>query len=394
VGTTPDFIADREPQFRRFQKALDEFPEKRRNFVVTGLRGVGKTVLLKEYETRARDAGWVVIREDWVSRYRDEAAFIQSLVANFETIITRLSAARKLSQAATKALNSIRSDLGFELADGVTVTFGASKNQAPLEERLAKAMATTGKLAQQAGRPVLLLYDEAHEVRDRGNKGQFPLKTFLNALVDVQDKEFPIMLGVSGLPPLQSNLRKARTHAERLFEVEQLDYLSLDAGPKGQPSPAAKALIEPARRSQVKFDPDTAERIAGDVDGYPYFIQRYGDELWDAAFDAGLDRIDDDVYESQRNAIEDKLDIFYEGRFDDAKPADQQTLSRAGSLGGETFTMKAIQELVGAHRYRALQQSIARLDRDGLLYRVRHGEYAFTSPRFGDFLRRKHPLAT
>ncbi len=47
VGTRPPYLAGREQQIHRFQRMLEDYPEKRRNLRVTGLRGVGKTVLLK-----------------------------------------------------------------------------------------------------------------------------------------------------------------------------------------------------------------------------------------------------------------------------------------------------------------------------------------------------------
>ena len=73
VGTRPPYLAGREQQIHRFQRLLEDYPEKRRNLRVTGLRGVGKTVLLKEYERIAKRHEWVVVRRDWSTRLCDEA---------------------------------------------------------------------------------------------------------------------------------------------------------------------------------------------------------------------------------------------------------------------------------------------------------------------------------
>jgi AAA ATPase domain len=393
VGTVPAFLADRDRELRSFLHALDEVPDKQYNFRVTGLRGVGKTVLIKEYEKAARNAGWLVVREEWSERYRDEPAFTRRVVTDFGSVISMLSLARRLAADAQSTLQHIKTELAWELQGGLTMRVSASAApQTPFEDRMATAVDHMGRLALRSGRSILLLYDEAHTVRDNKNKAQLPLKTFLGAIVRAQENGLPIVLGLTGLPFLSANLRKARTHSERLFDPVELGNLTTKPGASGRPSAAALALIEPTKAGPVKFDPQIAERVAEDVDGYPYFIQKYGDDLWNAAFDAGLSVIDDSVYQSQRDAIQDDLDIrFYEGRFDDAKRADQQTLRLAGSLNDESFTMSAIQELHSRSNYRATQQSLNRLIQDGLIYRVRYGEYAYTAPRFGDFLRRKHP---
>jgi DNA replication protein DnaC len=68
VGTTPPYLADREEQLQRFRAYLRDFPDKRRNVRLSGLRGVGKTVLLKEYRAEASERDWVVVRRDLTPR--------------------------------------------------------------------------------------------------------------------------------------------------------------------------------------------------------------------------------------------------------------------------------------------------------------------------------------
>jgi len=75
---------------------------------------------------------------------------------------------------------------------------------------------------------------------------QYPLNALLGAFVRAQDENeppLPVMLVVSGLPPLVQNLQAVRSHSERLFRVEELGNLSLTPAHRGEPSPAALALI-------------------------------------------------------------------------------------------------------------------------------------------------------
>jgi hypothetical protein len=147
--------------------------------------------------------------------------------------------------------------------------------------------------------------------------------------------------------------------------------------------------VEPP--SEITYDEGVAERVAHDVDGYPYFIQWFGEALWDAADLHGEHTISDELYTRERRAIQSSLDDeFFEPRYRDARQADQGTLRVAASLGGERFT-KADLDTATGRSTGALAQSLTRLIADNLTYRDDHGVYAYTAPMFGEFMRRRHP---
>jgi hypothetical protein len=393
VGKPPPYLADREAQLRRFRRYLDDFPDNRRNVRVTGLRGVGKTVLIKEYRKASRAREWIVIKRDLTPRLNDERDFAMAITADLEGAIGELSMAARVGKLVTAARESVSAVVN--LGEGVTVKIGAPKAAKPavLEDRIRDAMVKLGLLAKRAGRGVLFLYDEAHVLYDRPRAGQFPLSALLSGFVEVQDREedLPVMLVMSGLPPLATNLQAARSHSERFFKVEELGNLSLEGG-ADEPSPAAAALTKAVESSEISFPLEVAERVAADVSGYPYFVQWYGEALWDAADDAGLDAIEPRLYDSAHESIQDGLDTeFFEGRYDEAKRAEQTTMRVAGSLGGESFRVGDLVKELSALKSGAVQQSLNRLTQNNLIYRVRYGEYAYTAPLFGDFLRRRHP---
>jgi AAA ATPase domain len=393
VGKPPPYLADREAQLKRFRRYLDGFPENRRNVRVTGLRGVGKTVLIKEYRKAARAREWIVIKRDLTPRLNEEQDFATAITADLESAIGELSMVARVGRLVTAARESLSAV--FDLGEGVTVKIGAPKaaKAAVLEDRIRDAMVKLGLLAKKAGRSVLFLYDEAHVLYDRPRTGQFPLSALLSGFVEVQDHEedLPVMLVMSGLPPLATNLQSARSHSERFFKVEELRNLGLQGG-AGEPSPAAAALTRAVESSEISFPLEVAERVAADVSGYPYFIQWYGEALWDAADDAGLDVIEPQLYGIAHESIQDGLDTeFFEGRYEEAKRAEQTTLRIAGSMGGESFRVGDLVEACSRLKPGAVQQSLNRLTQNNLIYRVRYGEYAYTAPLFGDFLRRRHP---
>jgi hypothetical protein len=398
VGTTPPYLAGREPQLRRFKRLLEDYPEKRRNLRITGLRGVGKTVLLKEFERVAKadeQRHWVVVRRDFVPRMVGEVDFVVALAEYLRTAAEEVSFRVRVKNrlgAALKAIGEIQLQV-----EGVTMTVGPggrAERARILEDRLRTAFLELGQLAAEAGRGVIFMFDEAHEVFDQPRKHEFPLSALLSAVVAAQDQEdppLPMMLVLCGLPPLVGHLQDARSHSERLFRAE--DIANLRVEPDGdQASEAELALTRPTEGGPIKYAPSAAERVVRDVDGYPYFIQWYGEALWDAADEVGLGVIDVPLYDGAKRLIQRALDHeFYEGRYGDARAADQLTLRVAASLGGESFTVADLNAVLTARNANANAQSLKRLVDDNIIFRTKQGIYAYTAPLFGDFLRRVHP---
>jgi AAA ATPase domain len=392
VGTRPPYLAGRDLQVRQFERLLEDYPEKRRNLRITGLRGVGKTVLLKEYERIARRHNWVVVRRDWSPRLCAETDFATATAEHLRQAVMALSVKARIKKhvsAALRAIGQVQVCIGEEVT--LSLGPGTQPHAKVLEERLRDALVEVGALARAQGRGVALLFDEAHSVHDRPGRHQYPLGALLSAMVAVQDDDehpAPVMLVLCGLHPLSGNIHAARSNAERLFRAAEIGNLSLDPEPPATLSAAAQALVRPA--SDIVYADGVAERVARDVDGYPYFIQWFGEALWEAADLEDFDTIRMDLYERERAAIQQSLDNgFFEPRYRDARQADQGTLRVAASLGGERFTRAAL-DAATQRSTGALAQSLTRLIADNLIYRDDHGVYAYTAPLFGDFMRRRH----
>jgi hypothetical protein len=395
VGTTPPYLADRGEQLQRFRGYLRDFPDKRRNVRLSGLRGVGKTVLLKEYRAAARERDWVVIRRDLTGRLCQEQDFATAIADDLDTAIRAFSNVAKLKALLASARDAVGEiTIGLPGGASVSVRPGTSSSSI-LEDRVGKALIHVGRLAAKAQRGVAFLYDEAHTMQDHPRQRQYPLGALLGAFVQAQDDEelpLSVMLVVSGLPPLVQNLQAARSHAERLFRVEELGNLALAPAGRDEPSPAAFALIKPAADTGIRFERNVAEQVAADVDGYPYFIQKYGEALWDAADAASLHAVNAKLYAAARSRIQDALDAeFFENRYLDAPRADQLTLRVAAALDGEQFEIAKLAAQFDSRNANATQQSVNRLLKSNHIYRISQGIYAYTAPLFGDFVRRKYP---
>ncbi len=341
----------------------------------------------------ARHRDWVVIRHDWSERLCDETDFSNTIAEHLREAVEALSVKARVKRGVTTALDAI-SRVQVTIGGAVTLSVApgdAHPTRSVLEERLRVALTEVGNVAREQGRGVALMYDEAHSVRDRPDKGQYPLGALLSALVAAQDDDddpLPVTLVLCGLNPLTGNIHAARSNAERLFRAAEIANLSVTPVPPEELSAAAQALVRPA--TNITYADGIAERIARDVDGYPYFIQWFGESLWEAADIQGLDVIGEELYEREKPGIQQSLDEeFFMPRYREARQGDQETLRVAASLGDERFT-KADLDAATARSSGAASMSLSRLIAKHVVYRDDHGIYAYTAPMFGDFLRRRY----
>lgn len=377
VGVRPLYLAGRDASLRRFGAMLRAAPEQPASMRVTGLRGVGKTVLLGAFAESAEDANWESAELELQPSHNTDEAVHSAITALLERVRGRLSRLERLRLAAGKSLR----------AGSLAITWeDVSLSISPGSERegdLAQDLFATVELAIAKGRDgLVLLFDEAQLIRDeRDRHGEHPLSLLIAPLVALQRQELPLAVVVCGLPTLAANLQKARSYSERLFRGEEVDSL-----PDAE---ALEAFTRPLGQTDRSVTEEVAEAVVKEVEGYPYFIQLWGSELWDATDLAKSDRLTSALLNAARPEIYRRLDSdFYEPRVATLTPAEQDVLLasalcpypplRASDLN------KASDKTPGN-----VNVLLGRLVEAGALYRIRKGEYGYTAPKFRDFLQRK-----
>lgn len=377
VGVRPLYLAGRDPSVRRFSAMLRAAPEQQACMRVTGLRGVGKTVLLGAFAERAEEANWEPAEFELQPSHNTDDTLLEALGGLLGRVRQRLSRLERLRATAGRALRGGSLSASWE---DVSLTLAPGSDR---ESDLAEDIFSTAELAVSKGRDgIVLLLDEAQLIRDdRDRGGEHPLSLLIAPLVALQRQELPVALVVCGLPTLVSNLQKARSYSERLFRGETVDSLP--------PDEAFAAFTRPLEQTGRAADEDLSRSVVEEVEGYPYFLQLWGSELWDAADLAGVDRLTVDLLEEVRSDIYQRLDRdFYEPRVATLTPAEQDVLLasaacpypplRAADLGeASDKTPGNVNVLLG------------RLVEAGGLYRIRKGEYGYTAPKFRDFLLRR-----
>lgn len=377
VGVRPLYLAGREAPLRRFDAMLRAAPEQQANMRVTGLRGVGKTVLLETFAEHARERDWEPAFMELQPAHNTDSALATAIGSLLELTHKRLSRMARVRSAAGKALRSTSLSVNWEEVS-LSISFGSAR-----EEDLARELFNTIRLALAKGRKgVILLLDEAQLVHDeRGRRGEHPLSLLIAPIVALQRQELPLGLVLCGLPTLTGNLQKARSYSERLFRGEEIDSLA--------PEQALEAFTRPLEQTARKASAMLAKAVVAEVEGYPYFLQLWGSELWDAADLADVDRFTPKLLDATRPDIYGRLDRdFYEPRVATLTPAEQDLLLASARCPYPPLRSCDLSS-ASAKTPGNVNVLLGRLVDAGALYRLRKGEYAYTAPKFRDYLLRR-----
>ncbi len=381
AGHMPPHVAGRIEEYAEFDRLLGQ-TSIMENMILTGLRGLGKTVLLETLRPRAQGAGWL-----WAGTDLSESASVTE--ANLALrLITDLSV---VTSAFEIEIHSQRP--GFGVPDVERVPLGYKQlldayDSAP--GLTADKLKTVLKLAHDAltgnghsGR-VIFAYDEAQNLFDSKDRDQYPLTVLLEVFQSIQRAGVPFMLVLTGLPTLFPKLVEARTYAERMFRVITLDRLSEDE--------SRDAILKPLEGSTIGLHGESVDVIIRQSGGYPYFIQFICRE----AFDVFIQQATEDVIAPvPLDAIQRKLDAdFFAARWTKVTDRQRQLLYVAASLHApEEFSLQDLAEkskelLEKGFSTSHANQILGSLTLQGLIYKNRFGKYSFAVPLLDEFILR------
>lgn len=388
AGQAPPYLAGRDTEQKDFSALLQQKPVLQ-NLVLTGLRGIGKTVLMESLKPLAAQYRWA-----WVGNDLSESASI-SEAALAERLLTDLSIFGSALSIPGQKIQGI----GFKVAssaDPIPLNYPTLKaifDTTPglISDKLRAVIELVGGLAHAAGTSgIIFAYDEAQTMFDNPEEKQYPLALLLDIFQSVQRKGIQAMLVLTGLPTLFPKLVQARTFAERMFRVIELHPLD--------DQESQKAIREPFRikgvSKELHFPDDVISMIAETSAGYPYFIQFIGKEAFDV-FGAQPDNV---KFTIPINEIVKKLDQeFFAGRWARVTDRQRDLIRIIAQLptANDEFTVQEISEKsrklkgsIKSFKPSQIVQMLAALAERGLVYKDRHGKYFFAVPLFADFVRR------
>jgi hypothetical protein len=391
AGHMPPYLAGREGEYAGFDRLLEQ-DEILENLVLTGLRGVGKTVLLETFKPRALQQGWL-----WAAADLSESASIGE-TALAERLLADLAL---ITSSATVADPRPRQQIGFSapaeslpevpLSHEVLAAIYAQTPGLTADKIKATLEFAWEHLRNQGQHRVVFAYDEAQNLSDHATKDQFPLSVLLDVFQSIQKKGIPFMLVLAGLPTLFPKLVDARTYAERMFRVMTLTKLSADE--------SREAILKPIEVAgcPVKLTQASVGVIVDESAGYPYFIQFICREVYDVFIRQHADEEEKFV---PVEAIQHKLDAdFFAGRWARITDRQRELLWVVAHLDhpDEEFTILELTARAKALLPKAFSPSHANqllvsLSERGMIYKNRFGEYSFAVPLLGRFIRRTYEL--
>lgn len=358
------------------------------NMILTGLRGVGKTVLLDSFKPLAVEGNWIWVGTDLSeSTSIDEKKMAIRLFTDLSPITSRVVIDRKLVRSAefTGTTETVPQTLNYHaMIDTYDRIPGLALDK--LKGVLELAWHALSDIGRFNG--IIFAYDEAQNLADQPTKEQYPLSLLLDCFQSLQRRGLPLMLVLTGLPTLFPKLVDARTYAERMFRVVFLHSLNRIESEQAIRNPIKDAACP------VRLSDDSVEKIIDMSGGYPYFIQFICREVYDAL----IQRIDNEDQPSVPVAeIEQKLDSdFFAGRWARATDRQRELLSVIANLENceDEFTVQeAVEEsrriLSKPFGSSHVNQMLVTLANQGLVYKNRHGRYSFAVPMLGQFVRRQ-----
>ena len=345
-----------------------------RSLMLTGLRGVGKTVLLHEFGKTARG-------HEWIHQHIEATEGIQlpaTIALLARKTLLRLSAGRRLAARGHRALGVLRSfQLCWNLPDGGSVEVTADPipgraDSGELDDDLADLLLEVAQIAREQQRGVLFTIDEIQYL----SKDQ--LAALIVGLHRISQEQLPLMVVGAGLPSVPALAGAAKSYAERLFRFSDIGSLDEEE--------ARAALTAPAHDEGVEWSPDALALVIEKTEGYPYFLQEFGKQAWDVAQDAAS--ITRAAVEAAVPIAVSELDSgFFRVRTDRATDAERTYVRAMAALGRGPYSSGEVAASLGRTTSQVGPTRDTLIKR-GLCYSPRHGRISFTVPMFDQFVLR------
>ncbi len=379
AGAPPPELVGRGPVIEQARVLLGRVREGRaeKSMLLTGLRGVGKTVLLNEIERIAQGFDYSTI----VVEAHEGKGLGDLLAPQFRKLLFELDRKARMNATVKRGLAVLRAFIGsIKLSSGeysIGLDIEPEKGTADsgdMELDLPDLFVVIGEAAKNCGTSIALLIDELQYFDEK------ELGALIMAMHKLQQKQLPFVLLGAGLPILPRLAGDSKSYAERLFNFPQIGALD--------PEDASKALQQPAADAGIAFTQEALDTVFESTYGYPYFVQEWGYQCWNSA---EVTPIDTDIVRKASTVVVPRLDQnFFRVRYDRLKPGEKKLLRAMAELGAGPYRMGDVAETMGL-KVTSLGPRRASLIKKGMIYSPNYGEITFTVPVFDDFMRRVMP---
>lgn len=382
AGQRPPELAGRDRELEQFDVVLERIARGRpeRSLVLTGLRGVGKTVLLNALRSQAIKRLWGTGKIE----ARPDQSIRRPLASALHMAVRELTPRHRDPDhidhflGVLKAFALRSTGEGAKLRDrwhpGIDVPAASGRaDTGDIEVDLVELLVDAASVARDVGAGIAIFIDEMQDIPDSD------VSALCAACHELSQQALPLVVVGAGLPHLPAVLSASKSYSERLFHYIRIDRLDRES--------ADLALVVPAADEDVKYEPAALDALYAATDGYPYFVQAYGKVTWDHA--PAVPITADDVKVASPEAESELAVGFFGSRYERATPAEREYLQAMAALSEATDGTVATSEIAVYLGRKPSSLSPARdsLIKKGLVYSAERGSIAFTVPHFGIYIR-------
>lgn len=380
AGNQPPELAGRREIIDRAELTLTRVAQRRhaKSFILVGLRGVGKTVLLNRIQQIAEDQK---LRTLMVEAHEDKS-LPELLLPPLRQLLLALDRAGQLNESVKRGLRTLKS-----FANSVKVKYGdievgldispeaGTADSGDLESDFPELMVAVGEAAKARGTVVVLLIDELQYLSED------ELSALIMAMHRTSQKDLPLVLIGAGLPQLVGSMGRSKSYAERLFDFPKVGELS--------EKDSFVAISEPVANEGERIAKPAVAEIVKQTAGYPYFLQAWGYYSWNAAPKSPITA--KDVASAKAPVLRNLDQSFFRVRFDRLTPSEKRYLRAMAELGPGPHRSGDIADILDV-RVQSVAPVRSSLIKKGMIYSPSHGDTAFTVPLFDQFLKRQMPM--
>lgn len=380
AGSPPPELAGRDGILEQARVLLGRVKAKRpeKSMLLTGLRGVGKTVLLNEIERIAQAAGYRTI----LVEAHEGKSLAVLLAPHLRRLLFDLDRMAGAGDKVRRGLGVLKSFVGAIKVKVGDIDIGldiepvkGDSDSGDLEVDLPSLFVAVAEAAEDRGVGVAILIDEIQYF------SASELSALIMAMHKMQQRQLPLVLVGAGLPILPGLAGESKSYAERLFSFP-------DIGPLPAPD-AVKALNDPVVAAGEAFEPGALNAIVEVTKGYPYFLQEWGYQVWNHALASPITQAA--VSESSALVSRRLDENFFRVRYDRLTPREKMYLRAMAELGAGPYRTGDIADTMKV-KINTLGPVRSSLIKKGMVYSPSHGDMAFTVPLFDEFMRRAIPV--
>lgn len=379
AGSPPPELAGRAPVLEQARVLLGRvlMGKAEKSLMLTGLRGVGKTVLLNEVRRMAQEVGYRTV----LVEAHEEKALGPLIAAPLKAVFFDLDRMAQTGDRVKRGLRVLRSFLGglkvkvgeLEIGLDIEPETGAA-DSGDIEIDLPNVFEALGEAAKEKNSAVAILIDEIQYL------SQKELGAIIMAMHRMQQRQLPVVLLGAGLPVLPGLAGESKSYAERLFAFPDIGALS--------EADANQAISEPAVQEGVTLTAAALTETYRLTKGYPYFIQEWGYQMWNLAVSSPIEL---ELVQSAAEAVVRRLDQnFFRVRFDRLTPGEKNFLRAMAQLGSGAIRSGDIANCLGV-KVNSIGPVRSKLIKKGMIYSPAYGDIAFTVPLFDEFMKRAMP---